>query len=118
MICPKPIRQERTRKRLAPIGRRGREWDSARRRVKAEFALAGITRCEFGYDGCYGRNALTFAHAVKRRYLLADAEPGSPWHIETVALACLRCHTRLDVIMNHGEMLTAVMLAIERRNNA
>lgn len=33
----------------------------------------------------------------------------------TVALACLRCHTRLDFEMNHGEMLTAVMDAIARR---
>lgn len=105
----------RSTKPMKRIGKRLRAWNTARAKLKAGCVLAGITRCEFGYDGCYGGNALTFAHAVKRRYITADAPVGSPVHIETVAVACLRCHTRLDFEMNHGQMLTAVMTAIASR---
>jgi len=104
---------------MRPIGRRGREWDSARRRVRARLEALGIRRCEFGFPGCYGDQCLSLAHAVKRREIRRDAEPGSPYHIETCALACTPvCHKLLDEGMSHAMMLEFVMQAIERRSDA
>ena len=55
------------------------------------------------------------AHAVKRRFIQRNAEPGSPEHIETIALACLHCHRKLDEQMSAAMMLEQVMAAIARR---
>lgn len=104
------------RTRLNPIGRRGREWDTARRKVRTQLAAAGITSCEFRFAGCWGTVGLGLAHCCKRRYLRRDAEPGSPYHIETCALACSAvCHRILDEQMSPEMMLEQVLAAIARR---
>ena len=103
---------------LKPIGRRGREWDVARRRVRERLEMLGVRGCEFGFAQCTGKYQTSLAHAVNRRFLSRDAEPGTPQHIETVAVACCSCHRRLDEDMSHAMMLEMVMNAIERRNNA
>ena len=121
-IIPKPIRQPREHRglkrglRIKPIGRRGREWDAARRRVRERLDAAGIRSCEFGFVGCWKTEGLSLAHAVKRRYLQRNAEVGSPYHIETCAIACMPvCHKILDEQMSAPMMLEQVMAAIARR---
>jgi hypothetical protein len=86
-------------------------WDSVRAKLKVRFERAGITRCEI----CGADNFLGFAHCVKRRKLRADAEVGSPEHIETVVLLCNEpCHLRIER-MQPEEMSTAVMALIAKR---
>lgn len=101
--------------KLNPLGTRGRTWKETRKGLKVEFLAAGITTCEFRFEGCTGEHALSFAHCVKRRFIQRDAEVGSPEHIATVGLACLSCHDRLDLKMTHREMCEAVLGAIARR---
>jgi len=117
---PKPIRQERPksplrRTRMKAIGRRGREWDSARRAVRERLEAAGIRSCEFGFAQCTGAYQTSLAHAVKRRFVQREAESGTPEHIETVAIACGSCHQKLDEEMSHQMMCEQVMSAIARR---
>lgn len=65
------------------------EWVAARRELKVAFEAAGITRCEFGYSGCWRDNGLSFAHVDKRGHL-------RPGEIYAVALACAVCHDILE----------------------
>lgn len=70
-----------------------KRWDAIRARLKPLFERAGLTSCEFGYDGCLRNFALGFAHSKRRRNIMGD-------EIEEVALACANCHSDLD---GHGE---------------
>jgi len=91
------------------------EWDIIReQRIKPRFEKAGITRCELNYSGCWRNNALSFAHAVKRRFLQTYAPEGLPTSIYTVILACTPCHDILEK-MSHEEMKKAVMGIIMAR---
>lgn len=99
------------------LGHRSLRWKEARIRLKETFRnQLKITACEFRLRGCWRTTGLSFAHAVKRRFLREDAPLGSPEHIETVALACLNCHTQLDEHMSHAQMRDAVMDAIRKRS--
>lgn len=71
-------------------GKRTREWERVRAKLKIRFERVGITRCEFRYEGCSGGEALSFAHVDKRRFLKGI-------ELEQVALACIfNCHRRLE----------------------
>ncbi len=72
-------------------GKKTREWDRVRAKLKIRFEAAGITRCEFGYDGCWRSNGLSFAHYDKRRFLSAA-------ELEIAALACASCHPKLEIL--------------------
>lgn len=97
-------------------GKKTNEWNNVRRKLKPRFEEVGITACEFRFSGCQVLYNLSFAHAVKRDFLKADAPLGSPEHIETVALACTgNCHKILDEVYTHSQMKEAVMAAIARR---
>lgn len=113
MIQRSPMR--RSVNPMKQIGKRGRAWNAARAKVKAGCVLAGITRCEFGYEHCVSDDQLWFAHACKRRELSRKAERGTPEHIETAAVACWPCHRKLDEEMTHSQMRKAVMTAIAKR---
>lgn len=93
-------------KRKTPLKRTGtktRAWESLRRILKREFAAKGVTRCEM----CGTDNYLSFAHAQKRRKL---NEAG----LRVVALLCLRCHDRIEVLPA-AEMETEVTTLITKR---
>lgn len=96
-------------------GKKTHTWNAHRAQLKRIFQERGITCCEFGYGGCWRTRALSFAHAVKRRCLRADAEIGTPEHILTVALACTPCHSFLDERLSRDKMRSVVMDAIARR---
>lgn len=115
-MFPKPVKREKQRKPMNKLGHRSLKWSESRLRLKEAFRKMGITECEFRFEGCWHNTALSFAHAVKRRFLKDDAPKGSPEHIDTVALACGPCHIRLDGEMNHAEMREAIMGAIAGRS--
>lgn len=78
-----------------------------REQLIPRFKAAGITRCEFGYDGCWRDNGLTFAHMRKRRNLREG-------ELEKVALACMSCHNKLE-LMPENIMTLAVLKVIQER---
>jgi len=76
---------------MLKAGKRTREWQRVREQLKPRFEAAGITRCEFRYQGCWRDNALSFAHMRKRRNLM-------PNELKVVALACIPCHDKLELM--------------------
>lgn len=78
---------------LRKAGKKTKEWQAVwRHEVKPMLERAGITRCEFGYEGCWGGNGLTPAHSLKRRNIT------TPDQLKEVALACIVCHQLLDLM--------------------
>src|SRR5215475_921955 len=93
-----------------PLKRRGKktkEWDRIRRVLKGRFEDAGLTFCEFGYPQCMNDDGLTFCHYDKRRFL-------SPDELWIVALGCIRCHNRIEILKREN-MKIEVLAAIGRR---
>lgn len=88
-------------------GKRTREWERRRAKLKIRFERVGITRCEFGYNGCWHNNGLSFAHTDKRRFLKGD-------QLDVVALACASCHPVLE-IMQREKMRAEVERVIANR---
>ena len=76
---------------LRKIGRRGKVWQKARKRLKKEFEQKGITHCEI----CGSTFALSFHHRHKRRY-------GDKHDFENVILLCATHHQELE----HNRTLT------------
>lgn len=52
--------------KIRRVGKKGKDWIAVRRRLSAQYAAQGITRCELNYEGCWGEGALGFAHGRKR----------------------------------------------------
>lgn len=92
---------------MLKAGKRTKEWQHMREQLKPRFEAAGITRCEFRYEGCWRDNGLSFAHTKKRRNL-RDGE------LEVVALACIPCHNRLE-LLEEAVMCQKVLEAIQNR---
>lgn len=103
----------RSRRRIRQLGKKGLEWSRVRRELKVDLERQGITRCEFGFQNCTGSENLSLAHSVKRRMLGKGEERERL--IREVAVSCLNCHTKLDVLMSHEEMKEAVLKAIDSR---
>jgi hypothetical protein len=90
------------------VGKRTRSWEKERERLKKKFSIWGITSCELRYPGgCWGDNALGFAHAKKRRFLV-------PEELGVVILCCNRCHDILESLP-HDLMEVEVMQVIKQR---
>lgn len=79
------------RKALPRLGRKGKEWETTRARLKVRFAAVGITRCEM----CGRDDTLGFAHRLKRRNITTLKE------LETVALLCAEHHDSLEIRPEH-----------------
>ena len=80
-------------------------WERIRRQVKAEFADAGITRCEQCSSGMF----LGFAHRYKRRMITTEDE------MRIVALLCTKCHEMIE-FSGHENMKNAIDAIIEARD--
>jgi len=76
---------------LKRAGKRTKEWEQIRRQLKPKFERAGITTCEFRFNGCTRDWALGFAHVDKRRFLKGE-------QLAEVALACTPCHQLLELL--------------------
>lgn len=104
---PKTFKAKKESKPLG-AGKKTKEWGSAREDLKKIFAENGITQCELNYDDCWINNALSFAHAKKRRHLTKD-------DLKLVVLACQPCHAIIEELPE-SEMEKVVMNIIERRD--
>lgn len=86
------------------LGKRGREWENARRRLKKKFFELGIDFCEI----CGSRFGLSFAHSKKRRHIEGD-------ELTEVALVCIHpCHAELERLPE-PEMTAKVRSIISNR---
>ena len=72
------------------IGKKGKAWIKARKRLKKEYSEKGITWCEIQLPGCMGNFALSFAHRYKRR------DPRCEHTFEKTCLACAFCHNKTE----------------------
>lgn len=85
------------------------QWEAMKRKLKPAFERAGITSCEVKLpDFCAGSYFLTWAHAVKRRFIT------TPEQLAEVCLSCAQCHIQIEA-MSHAEMERIVREAIANR---
>ncbi|MCG3176873.1 MAG: hypothetical protein MOGMAGMI_01837 [Candidatus Omnitrophica bacterium] len=85
-------------------GKKTKEWDKARKVLKVQYLQKGITTCELMFDGCWGNNALSFAHRYKRN------DPRCEHSFNGTILACIPCHDKIE----HDKALTEKMFGILR----
>lgn len=83
-------------------------WINERRTLKAEFFARGQTTCEGRFEGCMVNDGLTFAHSLKRRHITTKTL------MRQVALLCVVCHQRIEV-MGEAAMCRIVRQLIEKR---
>ena len=68
--------------------RKVKDWNNARRKIKAYFQSINVTRCEI----CGSDFGLSFAHSRKRRNISGD-------ELFEVALLCIEpCHRQLELL--------------------
>lgn len=91
-------------------GKRTKEWNRIRAKLKPKFEAAGITECEFRFQGCWFNDGLSFAHCDKRRFLKGI-------QLEEVALACMPCHYLLEMLSREqmGIEIRSVIASRERQ---
>lgn len=94
-------------------GKKTRQWNATRAKLKVRFERAGITRCEFPmevHDGmsCGSTFAMSFAHRFKRRNITTQEE------LETCALLCERHHSGLE-LLKEAEMRARITDIIAAR---
>lgn len=88
---------------MKKAGKKTREWEAARKKLKIAFAKASITRCE----SCNSDFALSFAHSKPRRIIVGD-------EIFECALLCSNCHQACDA-HGHAKMEEFVKFCIRTR---
>lgn len=84
-------------------GKKTREWDLERARLKKKFYEWGITHCEINLPGCC-REVHGFAHVDKRRNL-------APSELSMVVAACNPCHDKVEIMPDMREKLTKIINA-------
>lgn len=92
-------------------GKKTREWERERAKLKKKFLQAGISYCEVMHDPayCWRNMGLGFAHSKKRRNIVGD-------EIREVILACPQCHQWLEYELSEKEMTEFVRNVIKNRN--
>src|SRR5438309_2215150 len=103
---PKVYKTKKPPKKLG-AGQKTKSWEETREELKKEFAANGIKTCEAHFKGCWKNNALSFAHADKRRFLSKE-------DLKSVALLCSPCHAQLEV-KPREEMKKIIMDIIKKR---
>ncbi len=89
---PKPLAKEKKARKPLGIGKKTKQWNEGRAKLKQIFRENGIVECEVHFEKCKVKNYLGFAH-VRRRVKLATEEIIDP---HFVILACQSCHYILD----------------------
>lgn len=95
---------QRARASLKKVGPRTLK----RQAMNRELNKLGIDRCEIRLPGCWNRTGLTWAHALKSRFLKTDED----WM--RAARACLACHQIIEAV-SHTLMAQYVDSAIALR---
>jgi hypothetical protein len=75
-------------------GKRTKEWEDQRKKLKEIYLSKGITSCELHLEGCMRDNYLSFAHRHKRSWYWSNPELlGS---FQQTLLACIPCHNKIE----------------------
>lgn len=106
----KKKKDEVKRTPLKRIGKKGREWNAARKELKAECVRLGITQCEIRKIGCQRDMFLTFAHSRKRRNIT------TPEQLREACLCCVTCHNEIELFPEQ-EMGDEVRRALASRKD-
>lgn len=72
------------------IGKKTKQWNYARAKLKKEYESKEITTCELRFNGCVFNNFLSFAHRYKRN------DPRCIHDFNGTILACIPCHDRIE----------------------
>lgn len=99
-----------TRTRRLRAGKKTREWNRERAKIKKVLLMAGIIYCELQFEGCWRDNALGLAHPRKRRHLKEG-------ELSVAILACAPCHSVIER-MPESEMCEIVYRVIAERKAA
>jgi len=75
-------------------GKRTKEWEEQRKKLKELYFSKGITSCELHLDGCWGNNALSFAHRHKRSWYYGNEELLGDFN--QTLLVCIPCHNKIE----------------------
>lgn len=73
-----------------------RYWAKCRTKLKEEFEIRGIMRCEVALPGCFRDNFLSFAHLHKRDWYKTRGNEELLGSFDQVLLACIPCHNKLE----------------------
>lgn len=71
-------------------------WHRERKKLKLIFQQKGIIHCEIKLIGCWGNNALGFAHKHKRIWYFKKENRKLLGSFEEVLLACNPCHQKIE----------------------
>ncbi len=96
-----------SQRRKEPLKRTGLRT-LKRQAMNRELNKLGIDRCEIRLPGCWNRTGLTWAHALKSRFLKTDED----WM--RAARACIACHQIIEAV-SHALMAQYVDSAIAGR---
>lgn len=72
------------------LGKKTKEWNKARVKLKRIYEEKGITTCELRFSGCSINNFLSFAHKYKRN------DPRCVHDFLGTILCCINCHNRIE----------------------
>lgn len=91
------------------LGKKGKAWETERRRLKIKFERMGVTECEadFMHD-CWVDNGLSFAHSKKRADIRGE-------ELSEVALLCPTAHKHVESLPKE-EMCNIIRRIIAKRN--
>jgi hypothetical protein len=88
-------------------GKKTKQWDRIRAKLKQECVERSICSCELRLKGCLGSMFLGFAHRKKRRF--CDEK-----ELHIAALCCVQCHQQCESLPA-VVMFDLVDAAIKRR---
>lgn len=96
------------------VGKKGVEWENAKKVLRPLFDKLGIYYCEFRGRHCTGEGT-TFAHVLRRRHLGRYDAPERPFNLHNVCRLCINCADYLTLL---GEEIEAVEIQriIDSRN--
>lgn len=81
---------KRGTKGLRQFGKKGKQWNSTRRKLNRQRVADENIYCEVRLPGCTYSTQITHAHLKKRRHL-GEGE------LEITINACLHCHNRVEL---------------------
>lgn len=112
---PKPTKTKKKKRYFIKPGKKTKEWDRAKRKLKPAFQAVGITYCEVGlylsrhleHQDAVAfhnhQNFLTWAHGDKRDNLV-----GTELYT-LVALCCQQCHAYIEYRHDMRQIIEAVI---------
>lgn len=101
---------------MKQVGKKGKEWEDAKKFLKQEFDKLEIYHCEFRGIGCWGEGT-TFAHVLRRRHLGRAGSDERKFNLTNVIRCCIPCHDYLDTVLGEKYGGAEIQRIIDFRNS-